>query len=244
MRDPQRPYAQLLTPIAKSQKLLLRLRHGQLLPATDLRHSQAVFALWQKLLAKNIASTLCPPFADIMIYPDDKYIALKLWPASDLSAVKRAYQQRYLTGYLLVDAKADAPYLAVHECKLIVAGRLADRIGSKMWQWLSGTLSSWQSKMVDSITELDADGALDLIGLLRSLRQSPWGQESLSAPPFAELAQTFFLVWRARGNTVDPQRLANGEAVLAADWLCEASEIFTKTIKGYAIRSKDEDMVH
>lgn len=238
MRDPERPYAQLLTPVAKSQKLLLRLRHQKLLPTPELVHSQAVFTLWQKLLAKNIASTPWPYFADILLFFEDQYIALKLWPFGDLITLERAYQERYLAGYLLVDAREVAPNLAIEGQKLVVAASLADRLGSQLWQWLGDVLSPWQSKMVTSLPALNADAALDMIGLLRQYNQAPWPDGTANAPAFAELAHAFFIVWRARGNTVAWRRLAGlGVSEAAIAWLSENSGVVELTGKGYAMRS-------
>lgn len=238
MRDPQRPYAQLLTPVAKSQKLLLRLRHQKLLPVPELTRSRAVFALWQKLLAKSIPSTPWPYFADILLFPEDQYIALRLWPFGDLAALEQSYQERYLTGYLLVDVRETEPCLAVQGQKMVIANRLADRIGREMWQWLSGTLSPWQRQMVTSLPFLDVDGALDLIGLLRQYDRSPWPEEVQDAPAFADLALALYQLWRARGNAVTFRRLDElGISKAAIIWLSERSEIVELTGKGYAIWS-------
>lgn len=237
MRNPERPYAQLLTPVAKSQKLLLRLQHNKLLPAADIIRAQAIFALWQKLLAKNIPSTPWPNFADLLLYPDEQYLALQLWPFGDLTAIEAAHQARHIAGYLLVDARADAPCLGVQGQKLVVSADLADRIGSPMWQWLGGQLSPWQSQTAAILAiALDKDGALDLIGMLRQLQESPWPQGVAAAPPFADLAHAFFSVWRARGNRVAPSRLLAQGLDAAASWLSVHSELVIKTEKGFAIR--------
>lgn len=237
MWDPERPYAQLLTPVAKSQKLLLRLQHDRLLPSADIMRSQAIFTLWQKLLAKNIPSTPWPSFADILLYPDDQYLALKVWPFGDLSDIEKARQERHLAGYLLVDARKDAACLGVQGQKLVVSVDLVDRIGSRMWQWLGGELSPWQNQVAASVAVLDVDAALDLIGLLRQLLASPWPQGLADAPPFTDLAQAFFAVWRARGNAVTFRRLAEQSLDVAASWLSTQSGTMIKTEKGFAIKN-------
>src|SRR5690554_1553820 len=113
MWDPQRPYAQLLTPAAKSQKLLLRLQHKKFLAPDQIGRSRDTFALWQKLLAKNIPSVPWPQFADIVLFPADKYIALQLWPFANLDVLEEAYRIRYIDGYILIDGREKAPYLAL-----------------------------------------------------------------------------------------------------------------------------------
>ncbi len=237
MRDPERPYAQLLTPAAKSQKLLLRLRHQKLLPTADLLRSQAIFSLWQKLLAKNIPSTPWPSFADLLLYPDDQYLALRFWPFGDLSPLEQAYRARYIDGYVLVDGREEAPPVALEGQKLVVALSLADRIGRRLWQWLGGQLSPWQSQTAAALPPLDADGALDLMGLLRQYGQAPWPENAAGAPPEAQLAKGFFILWRARSNAVSISRLAEQGVEEVVAWLAVNSDIVVKAEKGYAIRS-------
>lgn len=237
MRDPERPYAQLLTPAAKSQKLLLRLRHKKLLPVADIIRSQAVFTLWQKLLAKNIPSTPWPYFADLVLYPEEQYLALRLWPFGDLAPLQQAYQDRYIDGYLLVDGREAAPSVTVEGQKLVVALSLADRLGQRLWQWLGVELTAWQSQMVLALPNLDADGALDLMGMLRQYSQAPWPDAESDGPNFAELAKAFFLLWRARGHEISAGRLSEQGVDGAVRWLAANCKVVVETEKGYVIRS-------
>lgn len=78
--DPQRPYAQLLLPIAKSLKLLRRAQHHRYVDKRSFAKHQAVYAIWQKLAAKNIPA--CPGtfVCDLFIYPANYYIGLLVDP--------------------------------------------------------------------------------------------------------------------------------------------------------------------
>ncbi len=237
MRDPERPYAQLLTPAAKSQKLLLRLQHKKLLPKDYIVRSQAVFTLWQKLLAKNIPSTPWPYFADLILYPEERYLALRLWPFGDLTPLQEAYQARYIDGYLLVDPREEAPPVAVEGQKLVAALSLADRLGQRLWQWLGQELTAWQTQVVLSLPQIDADGALDLLGMLRQYDHPLWPEAASNGPQFAEQAKAFFLLWRARGQEISARRLAEQGVLDAASWLASSCGQVIATEKGFALRS-------
>ena len=241
MRDPKRPYAQLLTPAAKSQKLLLRLQHSHLLPTVDITRSQAVFTLWQKLLAKNIPSTPWPHFADLLLYPDNLYLPLLVWPFPSLAPLEQAVEERYVSGLLLVDCREEAPLLAIREERPVVAGVLADRLGIAAWQLLSKKLTPWQKAMIGGLSLKRADAVIDLIGMLRKYSDSPWPGAAKQAPA-PDLAEAFFALWRAGGAGISERRLLEQGLGEAAAWLADGGYGVCKTADGYVL-CRDEEMV-
>lgn len=225
--DPQRQYAQLLTPAAKSQKLLLRLQHKRLLPPEQLQRMQSAFTLWQKLLAKNIPATLWPDFADLVIFPEDEYLAVLLWPFSNRPTVQAAIGWRHLDGLLLVDQRDSAAWLSQQDSRLIIPLQLADRIGQAAWIAASRELSPWQARLVDCLAVVDADAALDLLGLLRRQATAPWPSEPAEPELQAAVPRVWFALWRARGQSVSLSKLQQSadQAQPAIDWLEQAGRV-------------------
>lgn len=222
--NPERPYAQLLTPAAKSQKLLLRLQHKKLLPPDDLSRWQAVFAVWQKLLQKNIPSTPWPGFADLLLFPEEWYIALLLHPFEHTPDIKAAADWRHLDGYLLVDHRPEAAMLMAMDEHLVIPLQLVDRIGARTWQAVSRDIAPWQAELVNGLYIRDQDAALDLIGLLRQQASEPWGGLALPETLRDAVQAVYFSLWRARGAAVSRDRLAvlPGEVAAALDWMIAA----------------------
>lgn len=235
--DPQRPYAQLLTPAAKSQKLLLRLQHKKLLSPADLSRTQAAFALWQKLLAKNIPSTVWPHFADLLLFPEEEYIALLLWPFENRLAVQTAIRWRHLQGLLLVDQRDHAAPLSQQFGHLVIAMALADRIGEQAWVAASRQLTSWQLTMMDALGTVDQDAALDLLGLFRQQSAAPWTGLEPTADLVPSVNQIYFCLWRARGQVVVERTLlkAHSDALAAVQWLNDAAHLVTVVEEGYRL---------
>lgn len=223
--NPERPYAQLLTPAAKSQKLLLRLQHKKLLSAADVERTQVIFAIWQKLLQKNIPSTPWPEFADLMIFPAEEYIALLLHPFGQLTAVQEAVGWRHLDGYLLLDQRPDAELLVVRDDHLLISTQLMDRIGARAWQAASRGIVPWQASLVKALAVTDQDAALDLLGLLRQYAAAPWAGLELPEQLLVPVQRVYFALWRARGRAVSGERLGTTSvhAMAALDWLVRVS---------------------
>ncbi len=223
--NPERPYAQLLTPAAKSQKLLLRLQHKKLLTPTEMSRWQAVFAVWQKLLQKNIPSTPWPGFADLLLFPEEWYIALLLHPFDQVSTVKAAAGWRHLDGYLLVDHRPEAAMLLAVDAHLVISLQLVDRIGSRTWQAVSQEIAPWQAELVNGLCVRDQDAALDLMGLVRQQKSEPWGGLNLPEGLAGAVQAVYFALWRARGAVVSRDRLdvLPGQVTAALDWMMAAA---------------------
>ena len=193
-----------------------------------------MFSLWQKLLAKNIPSCPWPCLADLLLYIEEQYVAVELWPFANIELLQQAWQERCLNGFVLVDPRPESPWLMPWGEKMVINGRLADRLGSRTWLWLGQPLSAWHCSLLANITGLDADGALDLIGLMRRFAAAPWPTMEGATPPLADLAPAFFDIWRAGGNPVTEQRL--GRSAAAAAWLSRHSSAIAQTEAGFALR--------
>lgn len=223
--NPERPYAQLLTPAAKSQKLLLRLQHKRLLPSTEIERTQSVFAIWQKLLQKNIPSTPWPGFADLVLFPEESYIALLLHPFQHAATVRAAAGWRHLDGYLLVDQRKEAALLTAVDDHLVISAQLVDRIGARAWQALSRDIAPWQAALVNALRAADQDAALDLLGLLRQHATAPWSDLTLPAELATAVQAVYFRLWRARGGAVSRESLGGtaGQTTAALAWMSSVS---------------------
>ncbi len=236
--DPQRPYAQLLTPVAKSQKLLLRLQHKKLSSAEQIQHAQHVFHIWQALLQKNIPSTPWPSFADLMMFLDGLYLPVLVAPFSQLEVVRLAYQERTIDGYLLLNHLGDSPLSVTDSREALIGLQLLDRMGRSAWLVASRPLTSWQTALVHSVSPRDTDTALDLLHLLATETERLWGDSS-SRLPESLLIGVYFRLRRSQGGWVSISRLGDHPLTAeAADFLADSVPGVHKEGGSYCFRSK------
>lgn len=236
--DPQRPYAQLLTPAAKSQKLLLRLQHKKLTGPEQIRRAQLVFRVWQAFLQKNIPSTLWPSFCDLMMFLDGQYLPVLIAPFGQLDAVRLAYSERTIDGYLLLNALQDFPLSVTSAGEALVGMQLLDRLGRKGWLAASKPLIRWQIALVESVAPKDADTALDLLRLIGTQAACPWHDCPDSLPEML-LAEIYFRIWRAQGGLVTVSRLGDHPLVGdAADYLAASVPAVACEDGSYRFRSQ------
>lgn len=100
--DPQRPYAQLLTPIAKSLKLLRRARHHRLVDSAQFAKHEAIYRTWQKLSAKGIAACPASFAVDLLIFTDRYYIGVVVDGDIPTTDLEHWQQERIFDGFLAV----------------------------------------------------------------------------------------------------------------------------------------------
>lgn len=214
--DPQRSYAQLLTPAAKSQKLLLRLRHHEILENEKTSRAQHAFAVWQQLLSKNIPSTLWPEFCDVMLYPASSYIALLLWPFHGLETLESALKTGVIDGFVLLDTQDKAPHLRLSGDHLVISHRMVERLGEQGWLVAARKPATWQQCLIASQEGLDVAAAADLLRCLSRVPECPWENQRVDPVVY----RVFFRLFRSGGRHINLVKLESEEKK-AAYWLAQ-----------------------
>lgn len=149
--DPQRPYAQLLTPIARSIKLLRRAQHHKVVDKEQFAKHEAILQVWQKLSAKGIPACPASFMTDLFIFPENgAYLGVIVENKRASTILISLHQLEILDGLICVHTKgkllkAEGNFISLHPS-------IFDFLNVGLLQLLAKGLSVSQARAVSAST--------------------------------------------------------------------------------------------